>query len=163
MEYFDILIQNQETIQNKIEQQLKEFQVETVGTGYIDLITSLKFVRPLIDQFTNLGVIVYAVSWWCHCTDASRNELGCPHGLRGPESSYHEGWFSETDFYFGIENEEYENLKYNDSNDEITKVNNKVIQYIEEDFPSNSFYTECLTPSLCLLVPEEWKRINNFL
>jgi len=161
MKYYEFLNYEQKFIQNKLEELFISYQVQLVGSGYIDLIVSPHLVEVFIKQLSELGVVIIGVSWWCHFTDTSRSELGCPHGLGGPLSTYFDGCFSETEFYYSIEEEEeFERIKNIELGTEVFQINDMIFQYIANEFVKESYYTKCLTPSLCLHVPDEWVRVR---
>ncbi|MCR8656713.1 hypothetical protein [Paenibacillus endoradicis] len=160
MRYYEFLNYEQKNIQKKLEKIFRLYQVEIVGSGYFDLIVSPQLIEGLIKQLTELGVVICGVSWWCHFTETSKSELGCPHGLGGPLSTYFDGCFSETEFYYSIENEEFDRIKNIENGTEVFQLNNMILKYITDEFVKEPYYTKCLTPSLCLHVPDEWKRIS---
>lgn len=161
MRYYEILKIKQNQIQESLEELIKAYKIEPVGKGYLELIVLPQYITSFIKQLAELGVIICGVSWWCYCTDESKTELGCPHGLGGPPSRYFDGWFSETDFYYALEEDEYERIKLIENSEEVFESNSRILKYILEDFTKDKNYSKCMTPSLCLHLPDGWKRIGN--
>jgi hypothetical protein len=159
--YVQQLQASPDLFQTAIEDVLSQFRVLPVGSGYIDLIVSVRNVRQLIDQLALLPVAVASVSWWCHCTPESRARLGCPHGLGGPQALDGRGWFSECVHYPDV------NLRTQDAIPNAETAAPHVVadayrhtwhDYFDHQFPHEPFYSPCLWPGLWLYVPDEWQR-----
>ena len=80
---------------NDLDNLIKEYKVQPVGTGYIDCIVSFENVLNFINDLSYININIYGLTWWCHCKDQNS---GCPHGMGGPKSEYYRGWFSEMNF-----------------------------------------------------------------
>ena len=129
--------ENKKTVLDEL---LVKYKVEPVGCGYIDCIILKENVENFVRELTALGIEITAVSWWCHCTDENKGKYGCPHGLGGPVSVYHDGWFSETCELYSTD-----------------FSNDKIMSYIFDEFPAHEHYLPCMVPALCLDVPDDWK------
>jgi hypothetical protein len=159
--YLKNLQSDSEKFQIAIESLLEKYQVQPVGDGFIDLILDKNISLALIQEFTKLHVAVERLTWWCHVTSETKNELGCPHGMGGPQDVYSEGWFSECVGYSDFVVLEFLNpLDENSMPPEIftTKCNELVTNYIKNTFPFEGFYSPCLYVGLWLRVPDDWKR-----
>ncbi|BCG59453.1 hypothetical protein [Paenibacillus sp. URB8-2] len=160
MEYLDMLRSTSLATQTRIEEILKNYYVQPVGTGYIDLITMNEYIESLITDLTKVNIIIHAVSWWCHCTKESETKLGCPHGMGGPYSDYFDGWFSETQIpLFDIDEQELKKINKLNLVKEVKAYNDRINTYIKKHFSKSKDYSECMVPALWLFVPEEWNRI----
>lgn len=158
MNYIEGLNAKCKPIKNVLDLLFIKYKVQPVGNGYIDLIIENEFVDGFIEELTKYSLVVEGISWWCHCTEDSQRKLGCPHGLGGPESEFFDGWFSETDIpMFEISSNDLKELNKNSTCEKIELINAKVVNSINE-FQKNDKYSECLVPTLCLLVPDEWER-----
>ena len=121
---------------------LVKYKAEPVGRGYIDCIIMNDDLVEFVDEITALGIKIIGFTVWCHCTDEHKEQYNCPHGLGGPESTYHDGWFSEMyfdDSYFEVEN------------------NERVVDMIFNRLPMKSWYSPCIMPALWLDVPDSWR------
>jgi hypothetical protein len=136
---------------------LSKYKVQPVGNGYIDMITSNEQVVNFVNELTTNHLIVEGVTWWCHCTEKSKEKLGCPHGMGGPISDNYDGWFSETQIPMFLTLNDIENITLKRTVDDIKPINDVLIKYIKEEFPKSDFYIECLVPALWLLVPDDWE------
>ena len=121
---------------------IKQNKVQPVGRGYIDCIVTFDNVFEFLNGLSGIGIKVYGVTWWCHSKE--RNS-GCPHGMGGPLSKYHDGWFSEMWF---------EMLRFDN--------NNQVASYLEStnDETMHEWFEkrlECFVPALWLDVPDDWR------
>jgi hypothetical protein len=163
LKYLESLRSNHEIIQSKIEVILESHKSQPVGSGYIDIISSLKFIEDLIIDLTNLGVAINGVTWWCLCSEDNMKRYGCPHGLGGPKSAFSDGWFSEMGIdyeSFDISQETYDQFEYGKVwHKEIKSLNESVNNYIFE-FLKDDRCCECFMPSIWLHVPREWKRLR---
>ncbi|CAH2713626.1 hypothetical protein BACCIP111895_00762 [Neobacillus rhizosphaerae] len=163
MKYLEYLEAYREIKQKEIEEVMKYYKTEPVGSGYIDIITPFAHIEKFIEELTNIKVVVECVTWWCHSSEKNTEQYGCPHGMGGPVSSYFDGWFSEMGFEFEtfeIPTDDLEQL--NDDSQLQTKIgliNDTILSYIN-DLSKAREYSKCMTPALWLHVPEEWKRIR---
>jgi hypothetical protein len=158
MSYLDDLKINSTLIQKELEFLLSEYKVQPVGNGYIDMITANELVVDFINELTNKDLVIEGVTWWCHCTEKSKEVLACPHGMGGPISAYYDGWFSETEIPMFLPFNELENITLKRTVGDIKPINDLVIKYIKEEFPKSDDYIECLVPAIWLLVPDDWER-----
>lgn len=144
--------------QYALEKALAEFQVQPVGAGFSQLIVSPEKAENLINCLTDLNVLVEMVSWWCLCVLERREELGCPHGIGGPQNRFGNGWFSECVQYPDLS--VYHNgIDVSVSQQKlVTLGNGSVSAYLSNSLPSKDFYSECLHYGLWLRVPKSWKR-----
>ncbi|HBS45177.1 MAG TPA: hypothetical protein DEA91_13260 [Paenibacillus sp.] len=163
MKYLENLRKNDKELQNKIETLLEKYQSYPVGSGYIDIITKYELSEKLIEEISNAGIAINAVTWWCHCSDENKKNHGCPHGMGGPKCTCCDGYYSEVGLdyeTFEIAESEYNNLQTGVvTKDEIHSINQAVWNYIRE-YSYHERFSECLTPALWLHVPDEWKRIK---
>ena len=158
-----------QTLDNKKQIQLnkliEKYEVYPVGSGYIDLIVSRDKYFEFIDELTQIGLMVEAVSWWCHATDENKNRFGCPHGYGGPMTK--NGWFSEMSHDFDdLENEVLLCIANNTDQDSIKAINDKVKSLIINKqtitYADGNYLTfdknPCLTPGIWVYVPDDWIR-----
>lgn len=163
--YMQQLLEYGDRYQDAIERLLKEFCVQPVGDGYIDLILPLRETLELITELSRLPVVVETLTWWCNCTQESTSRLGCPHGMGGPLIRFGDGWFSECvgypDFQVMQEGIDLQNrsIKPHDLASECSRV---LYDYMQNRLPLESFYRECLCSGLWLHVPRDWKRRKYF-
>jgi hypothetical protein len=165
LKYFEFLSSNNIKITRQIEDTFSRLKIQPVGNGYIDCITMKNCLEPFIKSLTEIGVVVFCVSWWCYVEPD--NIDGCPHGMGGPIADYYPGWFSE------LQNDSYEvdedRLKaIVNSNDkkELALLNQDTLKQINETLKKPFRYTpteyiegnNCVMPALWLLVPDDWKR-----
>ncbi|HWO98530.1 MAG TPA: hypothetical protein VNM45_19820 [Bacillus sp. (in: firmicutes)] len=158
MGYLDDLKIKSKFIRNELELLLSKYKVQPVGSGYIDMITANELVEDFIEELTSNHLVIEGVTWWCHCTEKSKEMLGCPHGIGGPGSDYYDGWFSETQIPMFLSSDGLEEITMDSSIDDIKSINDAVVKYIKEEFPKSNAYIECLVPALWLLVPDDWER-----
>ena len=123
-------------IKNDLDKLIKKYKVQPVGTGYIDCILTFENIFDFINDLSNINIIVYGLTWWCHCKDQNAD---CPHGMGGPKSEYYDGWFSE--MWFPL-------LEF--------KCNEQVIEYIK-NVSNDKKILKCFVPALWLDVPDNWK------
>ncbi len=149
----------------ELDRLVARYSVHIVGDGYIDIIVTRDRCFDFINELTGAGLVIEAVSWWCHATDQNKRVLGCPHGYGGPMTAI--GWFSELSHDFDeLTEEEMAGLKANDFHNEVTRINNNMIETIRckvtlplADGTSLRFSEHaCLTPGIWVHVPEDWKR-----
>jgi hypothetical protein len=119
---------------------LEKYQVQPVGIGYIDCITTKENITGFVNAISSLGIRITDITWWCHNTTDEDRGTGCPHGGGGPQSKYFDGWFSEMYQYKNVE----------------IKDNDEVLPYIFEKWPKDEKFLPCLEPALWLDVPEDW-------
>ena len=147
--------------QKAIEDLLAKYPCQSIGKGYGEIITDFEKVHELIDEFTQIGVAIVGVAWWCHCSDEHQEMFFCPHGLGGPENEFGEGWFSEMvdeGYRYFLSQEQLDGFElHQDHISNIMSFNNKISSYLDE-FPENENFIACLTPALILYVPEDWER-----
>ena len=156
--YISSLDQNRQQIQEQLDDLLKKYQGQPVGNGYIDIIVLRDKAREFINELTDLNLAVEAVSWWCHRTPENEKWLGCPHGMGGPMSIYHESAFSEITHEFNeIKEEAFAALKLDHSKEAVKLINQLAINIIEEKENQPNF-TDCQTPGIWVRVPEGWIR-----
>ena len=144
---------------------VREYAVHIVGNGYIDIIVTRDRYADFINELTETGFVVGAVSWWCHATEENKRTIGCPHGYGGPMTQI--GWFSELAHDFDeVEEGEMVKLKANDFHHEVKRINDKMIETNMRkvtrqmaDGTSLKFSEHaCLTPWIWVHVPEDWQR-----
>lgn len=157
MLYLDQLRSNAQYYQTKIETLMEKYFVQPVGSGYIDLITSLDFVEKFIEELTSLGIAIEGITWWCHCSPENSNHYRCPHGMGGPLSRFFDGWFSEMQIpMYEYAKEKHKLLAANDGlSDDVRSINEAALQYMR-NFQGSEQYIQCLYPAVWLLVPDEW-------
>ncbi len=161
MSYLSELKSVQSTKQKAVEDILEKHQCQPVGKGYAEIITDYEKVHEVIEELTQIGIVVAGVAWWCHCTEENQEMLYCPHGVGGPENEFGEGWFSEMvdeSYYYFIAEDELKMLELDhDHSSTIQLFNEKISTYLDE-FPNHEDFISCLTPSIMLAVPEQWER-----
>ena len=159
--YYQNLQSNSEQLQVAIEGLLEKYQVQPVGTGFIDLILEKGISLNLIGELTELSVAVENLSWWCNVTPENKLKYGCPHGYGGPIKKHGKGFFSECAQY-----PDFEILRLPDPVNEYEmspkafadKCNLLATDYIKNIFPTESFYSPCLYVGIWIYVPSDWKR-----
>ena len=159
--YIQNLESNREQFRAVIDDLLKEFKVQPVGDGYIDLIVGRDRSLQLIDELAKQAIAIQSLTWWCLCTPESKIQLGCPHGMGGPINEFGEGWFSEC---IGIP--DFVVAEQRSSIDEVTmgpgifasECSILVAGYINNVLPNEGFYSPCLHLGLWLHVPDDWRR-----
>jgi len=120
---------------NALDDLMKKHNVQPAGNGYIDCIVSYDDVFNFIDDLSSLDIAVCGLTWWCHCKD---DNAGCPHGMGGPKSLYHSGWFSEMNTpLFKFES------------------NSQAQAYLKG--PKSADILDCFIPALWLDVPDGWE------
>ncbi len=112
---------------------LLKHKVQPVGKGYSDCIVSPENLRDFVNALTKEDVRIKGLTWWCHSTEQNKKNYGCPHGLGGPLSVYHNGMFSE----MSLDLVEFES-------------NNEVLDYVFNVAPNLPYYSPCFTPALWL-------------
>ena len=125
----------------QLDELLLKYKVEPVGQGYIDCIILNDDIPGFVDEITALGIKIIGLTVWCHYTDEHEELYNCPHGLGGPKSIYHDGWFSE--------------MCCDDSFLEI-EYNEQVVDVLFNGLPMKSWYSPCMMPALWLDVPDCW-------
>lgn len=149
--------------QIQLEKLIELYDIYVVGNGYVDLIIMKDKYSDFIDDLSEIGLMIEGISWWCNATDDNKSKYGCPHGYGGPMTKY--GWFSEMSHdYDDLENE----ILVVDifSQDSVREINEKAKNIIKSKrtitYADGSFLTfkdnPCLTPGLCIYVPENWTR-----
>lgn len=158
MDYLGYLRDESCAIQKKVELLFKKYKVQHVGNGYIDLIVSNELVEAFINELTRHNIIIFGVTWWCHCTTESESLLGCPHGMGGPRSEYYQGWFSETQIpIYEVPKQFLDEINLSELHNKVKSINDHVLKFIRDDFKKDNSYSSCLVPGLWLQVPNEWK------
>lgn len=137
-----------------------EYKIQSVGSGYNELIIPLESVMEFIGELTRKEIMIDSLAWWCHCTKENESKYGCPHGLGGPQSVYSDSWFSEMQIQaFEVSPKKLSALNENPDVEKIKEINNSVrtaIASIGED----DEYSPCLLPALGLFVPPDWKSMG---
>src|SRR6478672_9085536 len=72
------------SLQDEIDNILRQFDVRPVGSGYIDVIAPLDKAQRLLDELSRLGIAVRVVTLWCEASEGNKQRYGCPHGMGGP-------------------------------------------------------------------------------
>lgn len=122
------------------------YKAQPVGSGYIDIIVKRENVRQLIEALIHDGVKINCITWWEYVEPNTRSK---GYGYGGPKSYYYDGWFSE--ICFGedeLNTVAIEDIMEVIENKEIAFHGGEKISYKQE---------QCLTPALCLDVPNEWQ------
>ncbi|MFD1990258.1 hypothetical protein ACFSGI_09835 [Paenibacillus nicotianae] len=160
LEYLRLLQCNQAKIQPLLNKLLEKYQVEPVGTGYIDCITPLSSVSDFIEELTTHTIVVYGVTWWYYCdTVDTLQESKCSYGMGGPQSKYRNGWFSETMLPFHeIRTTELDKLSSTNLSEYSQHLNTEIKNYILYKLRQTANDEPCLVPALWLYVPEDWQR-----
>ena len=162
MNYLQTLDSQKQIQLNKL---IEKYEVCPTGSGYIDLIISREKFIEFIDELTQIGLMVEAVSWWCHVTDENRKRFGCPHGYGGPMTKF--GWFSEMSHDFDdLGNEIFldktNSLEQNSVKMENDKAKRLIInkQTIKNANGNHLTFDKntCLTPGIWVKVPNNWIR-----
>ena len=123
-------------VQKKLDQLIHQYQIQPVGIGYIDCITSRENIVEFIKEVSALKIPITHLTWWCHCK-SSENGSNCPHGMGGPINQYGDGYFSEIQSdYIPFE-----------SNEEI-------LPFLQNEFAK---LPKCFVPGFWLKVPDEWR------
>lgn len=86
MKYLENLRKNDKELQNKIETLLEKHQSYPVGSGYIDIITKYELSEKLIEEISNAGIAINAVTWWCHCSDENKKNMVVLMAWAGPSA-----------------------------------------------------------------------------
>jgi hypothetical protein len=129
---------------------IEKHRAQPVGHGYIDIIVSRDNYREFVSDLINNGYKIMSISWWEWCQNGKKNE----YGLGGPESTYHDGWFSELP------------IELDDIDLEIVSTKNKIEQIIRTietksiPFPGETItfkQNSWLTPAIWLDVPDDWR------
>lgn len=154
-------------ITEHLEKLLSEYQIEVLGTAYDDLIIMRDKLEGFLSELNALGILVRFVSWWCYVNPKTAADSGCPHGMGGPRATYAEGWFSElqNDGYM-VDAHTIDRLMFRYDRQTVQKVNKQTLQGIDELLRKPFRYTsaeyikgnDCVTPSLWLHVPKDWRR-----
>lgn len=166
MTYFDHLESNKKNLVEQLERILTFYNVEPVGSGYIDCIVMRDNLKLFIDEITALGILITDVSWWCYVDPV--NSTGCPHGMGGPKSKYYEGWFSElqNDMY-EVDMEKVDSITNYYDKQSVNSTNIQTLENIENILKVPFRYTptdyihgnnKCVMPGIWMLVPDDWKR-----
>ena len=162
MNYLQTL-DNQKQIQ--LNRLIEKYDVYAAGSGYIDLIVSREKYVDFIDDLTLTGLMVEAVSWWCHVTEQNKKRFGCPHGYGGPNTK--NGWFTEMSHDFDdLESEILQMTTNIVEQNSIKLINDKVKSLIAnkqtiKDGNGNQLTfnkNPCLTPGIWIKVPNNWIR-----
>ncbi|MFD2614181.1 hypothetical protein [Paenibacillus gansuensis] len=165
MKYFEYLDSNKRSLVEQIELIFTLYQVQPVGSGYIDCIIMRNNLKPFIDEISAIGVIISDVSWWCYFDPL--NPKGCPHGMGGPKSEYYDGWFSELQNDMFEANKEKVDALINSYDKRCVKSTNmQTLEEIENTLKVPFRYThseyipgnECVVTGIWLHVPDDWKR-----
>lgn len=162
--YTDELRQRRSEVQAQLEAKMQEYDVHSVGKGFIDVIVLRDRVDSFISELTKLKLAVEFVTWWCHATEENGRKFGCPHGYGGPKTKF--GWFSEITWEDSeVDKRLIETLESENTVSIVKQINESVagiikskhsIKYMGEllSFDNGS----CLTPGLWIRVPDEWER-----
>ncbi|WP_228236669.1 hypothetical protein [Allomuricauda sp. M10] len=137
----------------KLDKIIKDYKVQPVGNGYIDLIVSRDLFKQFVHELIENGFVIKSVSWWEWC--ANKDE--CKYGLGGPESKFYRGWFAELPI--DVDDIELSDLTTEKAIENVIDlIDSKSIQYPDEII---SFHeSNWLTPAIWLDVPDNW--INKF-
>ncbi len=166
MKYTEYLETNKETIQYKLNEIIRNNRVQPVGNGYIDCIVLKADILGFMHQLSELGILVTGVSWWCHVDKENKPHSNCPHGMGGPVSKYHTGWFSELqNDMLTISEKNVERIEETNEKKLTMKSNENLIELIEKTLQVPFRFTpteyiednECVVPALWLRVPDDWK------
>lgn len=132
----------------RLDDLLVEYKAQPVGNGYVDVIVSrenyLRFAKALIEN----GFIIESISWWEHLEEMSSQPK---HGLRGPESTYYSGWFSE----LCCDLDEVP-VSQNPLSVLLEAVDGKVFGMHETELVSFK-NTKSLTPAFWIKIDDDWK------
>lgn len=131
-------------LKTRLDELLVKYKAEPVGWGYIDCLILNDDLSGFANELGVLGIRINAFTVWCHCTDENKIRYGCPHGLGGPKSKYHDGWFSELcdgPFFELVENKQ-------------------IIDMVFNELPKKSWYSPCMVSAPWLDVPEGWRSIK---
>lgn len=159
--YFYKLESNKKFIQLELETLMKRHQVQSVGSGYIDLIIPHSRVIHFLDDLSNLSICAEYISWWCHCTAENKKLYGCPHGMGGPNNQFGNGYFSECTHLSEFDPRSHgfmlETLSKR-AGEFVKECNHMMAVYLENELVNEDFYSPCLTPGLWLYLPPNWNR-----
>lgn len=114
------------SILNKI---LNDLHIQSVGSGFIDLICPKQSIEKFIDEMNKLHIKIIGITWWCHVTEGHE-----PCGMGGPKNKFGSGWYSEIPLV---------DLTRFDSNEQLRK-------YLLEEYPVSEEYKECFVPAFWL-------------
>jgi hypothetical protein len=158
--YLQALSSEQSRYQQLINDLIKKYQIQPVGTGYVDLIATRINALKFLDDLTKNLIAVETVALWCHVTEENKKTLGCPHGLGGPLNKFGEGWFSEfCYFYFDVKDYGIDLDDKSIQPEMFVKQSNQLVKkYLEKGLLEKDYYTACIHPALWLNVPKEWNR-----
>lgn len=156
MTYIENLDANKKEYKNYIDDLALKYKIQFVGSGYFELIIPSASVEKVISEFTQKGIVISILVWWCHCTEENEQKYGCPHGYGGPYSDYFSGWFSEMGIQaFEISEELLQSVNEYPYEEKIKEINGRVWHAISK-IHENEHYSPCLVPALGLYVPEHW-------
>lgn len=122
------------------------YQAQPVGNGYTDIIVRRENIRQFVEFLVFNEIRITRITWWEYVENKAQSKM-IGHG--GPQSRYHQGWFSE--LCFGddeVTKATVKEIMNIIKNKEITFSDGKTIRYQQDEF---------LTPALCLAVPNDWE------
>ncbi len=156
MKYFEAISDKKAAL----DEILTRCKAEPVGWGYIDTIVHRNNVDTIVAEISEIGFLIFAVSWWEHLED---NNKKARIGMGGPISIYYPGWFSETPEYDEIGQDVRTAILGEYDFDSIKSSNDRVLQNIlmKETKKYGEDYLiyqrdAVLTPGLWIEVPDEW-------
>lgn len=144
-------------MQAKLDAAVKAYQLEPVGSGYVDIITPPDTAGAFLEEMAQLGIAAHVVTMWCSASDDNKERFGCPHGMGGPVQRG--VWFSEmcemNPFDVGDHG-----ISVKDSSLDPWQLasvcKSKVLGYIHEGMRDRPEWSPCLWPGIWLAVPDDW-------
>jgi hypothetical protein len=169
MNYYKYLNLNRVMILEQLERLFETYKFEFLSDTYGDLIVMKDKLDSAVNGISDLGVLIKYVSWWCYVNPRSAAHTGCPHGMGGPSAKYVDGWFSELQNKgYEVDEHTIDRLIFRYDRQTVQRVNQETLAGIHEMLRHPFTYTltesikdnACVTPSLWLLVPKDWRRRN---
>lgn len=146
------------SLQDELDNILRQLDVRPVGSGYIDVIAPLDKAQRLLDELSTFGIAVHLVTLWCAASESNKQRYGCPHGMGGP---VHGGiWYSEMCDRdpFDVARHGIDISKAELDPFALAKSCNALaLVYVNAGIATRPDYSPCLTPGLWLAVPDTWK------
>lgn len=126
----------------KLDAIMEQLHIQPVGSGYVDCICPKENINAFIDALNQLGIEVACFTWWEYVPPFKENQ----YGMGGPSNHYGPGWYSEVS-------------KLGDCIH--IEGNEKVREYLLNEWPNSKEYKESFVPGFWLLVPDAWD--NSFM
>lgn len=138
---------NKTTLDNLLE----IHKAQPVGHGYIDIIVSRDNYKEFVSDLVINGFVIQSISWWELCAYKSESE----YGFGGPESIFHNGWFSEIPANIDDLNFSANVTTEYIIGEIINKIESKTIVFSDEIATFSQ--SKWMTPAIWLDVPDDWR------